>query len=110
MADLLSAANRTVTAELSGIRSDYGPAGLTAANPINTCMAVKNKGQSGFYWVRPAGASAAVKVWCDERWGGGWLQVFRKQSRRARSRLPPPHTHTHTLCPMRQSRSTRRPS
>lgn len=79
MADLLSAANRTVTAELSGIRSDYGPAGLTAANPINTCMAVKNKGQSGFYWVRPAGASAAVKVWCDERWGGGWLQVFHGQ-------------------------------
>ena len=74
---LLIAANQTVFRELTAIRSDLA-IGLTAANPINTCMAVKNKGQSGFYWVRPAGTSAPVKVWCDERWGGGWLQVFRK--------------------------------
>ena len=75
---MLTAANQSVVREVAAIRSELGVSGLTAANPIHTCMAVKNKGQSGFYWVRPAGVSAAVKVWCDERWGGGWLQVFRK--------------------------------
>ena len=78
---LIQSANVATTASLTALTNSLGPRGLTSSNPIQSCMQM-TVGMSAFYYVRPAAApanSSPVRVWCDARWGGGWVQIFRKR-------------------------------
>lgn len=81
----MEAAQSTAAAELgntvSTLTATLSPRGLTANDPISSCMEM-TAGMSGFYYVRPAAAPAnsnPVRVWCDARWGGGWVQIVHGQ-------------------------------
>lgn len=78
---MISNANTTATAAIAALTNSLAPRGLTSNNPIQSCMQM-NPGMSAFYYVRPAAApanSSPVRVWCDARWGGGWVQIFHGQ-------------------------------
>lgn len=82
LADIERASTETATRvnnSLDELRFDMRIRGKSSSDPVMTCKYAK--AGSGFYWVDPPGNSGEpFQVWCDDRWGGGWMMIVHGES------------------------------